>query len=520
MPAKFTQKKVSLFILFFIAAAGICTAIFAISLKKGMHVDEYYSYGLSNYMGDAIYMSVDLGFTYDNPQEPFWDYMTVQKEQGFSYGNVWAKQSADVHPPFYYVILHTICSLFPGKFSIWFAAVINLVFFLGLIILTYSTMLLLTKQRYAALAAAFLCALSGGFIQINTFLRMYSMLMFLTALLSWLHIKYYRRQNLQFFILYPVIILSGILTHYYFFIFLFMQGMYFGISLLVRKRWKHAAIYLIETVAAAGLAILIFPAMIGHIFSGYRGKQSLENLSATSGYLKGLSDFFQIICKNLTGNVLYVILFLFIGLFIYKVLLKREKTEIFRNPWGLLFVPTVGYYLLVSKIGVYHYDRYISPIYPALVLLISGMIHFIANNVFKNKKTRLCMTAFVCIACISLSYFGCDWVYLQEQTGKAIEATKIYSGSDCIVINNGVNFWNHTLYYEVQDYNSLTFLSSDNLGIYKNSEAFHQNPVVVYIMNIVENHDSVLDNLMEINTSYSNAKYITDSNFAKVYLLE
>lgn len=101
-----------------IILAGICATVFSVSLKKGMHVDEYYSYGLSNYSGDDIFMHVDLGKTYDDPAQPFLEYMAVQPGNGFSYGNVWKKQSADVHPPFYYVILHTICSLFPAKFSI------------------------------------------------------------------------------------------------------------------------------------------------------------------------------------------------------------------------------------------------------------------------------------------------------------------------------------------------------------------------------------------------------------------
>lgn len=122
------KKRTAFFILSFIILAGVCATVFAVSLKKGMHVDEYYSYGLSNYSGNNIFMSVDLGKTYTDPKQPFLDYMTVQPGNGFSYDNVWDKQSADVHPPFYYVILHTVCSFFPAKFSIWFAAVINITF--------------------------------------------------------------------------------------------------------------------------------------------------------------------------------------------------------------------------------------------------------------------------------------------------------------------------------------------------------------------------------------------------------
>ena len=152
------SKRTTFFIMSLIILAGICATVFSVSLKKGMHVDEYYSYGLSNYSGDDIFMHVDLGKTYDDPAQPFLEYMAVQPGNGFSYGNVWKKQSADVHPPFYYVILHTICSLFPAKFSIWFAAVINIAFFGGIIFLTYLTMKRLAMRRTTAMTAALFCA--------------------------------------------------------------------------------------------------------------------------------------------------------------------------------------------------------------------------------------------------------------------------------------------------------------------------------------------------------------------------
>ena len=55
------------------------------------------------------------------------DYMKVQNGQRFDYVNVWRNQTNDVHPPLYYALIHTICSVFPNKFSKWFAAGINVI---------------------------------------------------------------------------------------------------------------------------------------------------------------------------------------------------------------------------------------------------------------------------------------------------------------------------------------------------------------------------------------------------------
>ena len=514
------KKRTAFFILSFIILAGVCATVFAVSLKKGMHVDEYYSYGLSNYSGDNIFMSVDLGKTYTDPKQPFLDYMTVEPGNGFSYDNVWDKQSADVHPPFYYVILHTICSFFPAKFSIWFAAVINITFFSVLILLTYLTMKNLTTRRTTALTAALFCALAGGLIQINTFLRMYTMLMFITALLTWLHVKHYKNQPLQFFICYPLVILSGMLTHYYFFIFLFLQGLYFGFSLLLRRRWKSALLYLAETLAASAAAVFVFPAVIEHIFTGYRGKESLDNLAASTGYIDGLKDFFQIISRNLTGNLLYVILILFAAALIWRLRTNKKIAVKHIELWGMLLIPTVCYFLLVSKIAVYHYDRYISPAYPVLILLISGTIDFTARAFFTSRNLRLTVVLLLTSGCILLSYWGCDWIYLEKQTELAVETAQKYAGLDCIVINDGVNFWNHTLYYEVINYETLTFLSSADLKVYADTDAYHKRPVIVYIMNILEDQDALLRDLLAQNPSYSGFTHLTDSHFARAYLLQ
>ena len=82
--------------------------------KQGFHYDEYYSYYSSN---------VTHGLA---PTDRAWkDVSEIRSEfkvlegQQFQYGFVKIMQSYDVHPPLYYMILHTVCSLFPGLFSKW-----------------------------------------------------------------------------------------------------------------------------------------------------------------------------------------------------------------------------------------------------------------------------------------------------------------------------------------------------------------------------------------------------------------
>ena len=90
--------------------------------KAGFHEDELYTYystnktaGLS--VSDRKWMERD---------ELRNDFVVLSGEQ-FRYGVVKQMQSWDVHPPVYYYIFHTICSLFPGKFSKWLGISVNLI---------------------------------------------------------------------------------------------------------------------------------------------------------------------------------------------------------------------------------------------------------------------------------------------------------------------------------------------------------------------------------------------------------
>ena len=113
-------------------------AIFYFGSKKaGFHYDEYYSYYSSN---------VSIGLV---PTDREWkpgseiaDEFRVLPGQRFQYGTVTRMQTYDVHPPFYYLLLHTVCSLFPGRFSKWSGIGLNIVLF----VLSWSVLAKLTRR--------------------------------------------------------------------------------------------------------------------------------------------------------------------------------------------------------------------------------------------------------------------------------------------------------------------------------------------------------------------------------------
>ncbi len=146
--------------------------IICLNGKENFHIDEIFSYGLSNYT-HGIYPVFEDGVVYEPASEVLDDYVTVSSDSRFNYPNVFKNQADDVHPPLYYIILHTICSLFPGRFSIWYAGIINIVF--SMVMLFFLRRIIETimpGDMFFGMSMSLGFVLSAGILSANTFLRM------------------------------------------------------------------------------------------------------------------------------------------------------------------------------------------------------------------------------------------------------------------------------------------------------------------------------------------------------------
>ena len=96
----------------------------------------------------------------------------------FNLSNVWTRQSNDVHPPFYYILVHGICTLFPGTFSVQYLAIINIVFQLLIFAVLRAFLRELTSEEKIVNIISVAYMLCPGVLSITTFLRMYVCVIF------------------------------------------------------------------------------------------------------------------------------------------------------------------------------------------------------------------------------------------------------------------------------------------------------------------------------------------------------
>jgi len=303
--------------------------VVVISLKKDYHMDEIYSYGLANNVGQTSIHPHYAPYTYDNPADIYMDYMIIEDGEGFDIKNCWYNQERESSPPFYYFAVHiasALVALVAGeRFSRWTAGSINLIF----VLLTFYIFRKLLKEfgikdKELTIGSIFF-ALSPAILSIASFFRMYAMADFAAISITYLILRYRQKENWCFYVAMIFTSVFAVLTQYYLIFYLFFISLLYGISLLVEKEWKKAGKYVLSMGIAGGLTIAIFPAIIEQLFGEGRGSEGLENLQR--GFAEHWEYFRQycgILNEQLFGGLFGIILTLIIVAFLYGLIKSND----------------------------------------------------------------------------------------------------------------------------------------------------------------------------------------------------
>ncbi len=420
-------------VIFVIVLAAFGSMVYFGSKKNGYHVDEIYSYGLANseylpfmhfgvhdYMvkdwmkeygagesfgelfrnlmkdykilkeadfdiySSSIYQdyrvaqanSADTKTTTWMSGKDYLHYIAVSPENTFNYASVYYNQRGDVHPPFFYMLLHTVCSVFQGSFSKWYGLGINIVFMLLTMWILYKLCRELVKSKVLTVAILAMYAFSSGFMTTAMFIRMYAILTFFVLLSCYLHIKAvkkeFRLSKKERFKL-ALVTLLGFLTHYYFVIYAIGLAMVCCIWMLAKKCFKPMFTYILTMAITGGLGILVWPFAIKHVFFGYRGQGSLQALLQIEVYFIKIKLMLGQVFGPIFGAKWWIWVLVAIVLIIIALFAKSEKVN--RCQICLVVIPATLYVLLVSQIVPYYTDRYVMCIYPFVCIAFLSIIY-------------------------------------------------------------------------------------------------------------------------------------------------
>lgn len=469
--AAFVKKNYTYLLLALIICLQVGLAIFWNCRREGFHLDELWSFGLANSNYHPHIFSdgaLDKGWINSDYIK---DYLVVGEDHRFDYASVIDNQKHDVHPPLFYIVLHTVCSFFPGTFSSWFAVIPNLVFFVLSLIILFKLSKLLLKNDMTSLAVVLFYGFSNAGISTAIYIRMYMLFTLFVLSYMYVHAKMVTKneQTTGNLVALSIILFAGFMTHYYFIIIAFLISTFYSLWLLVRKQWKVFAEYAIFMLVPLLLVTVLYPTAYTTILGGNataginsRGQEAIKQLLSISDLPQKIIDYFYAINNQLFGLKIKQIVVTFILLAVAYAVLKRVKLtvgqstgEIYvtknkshvhaipkkfvipRNTIAIvtLLLCTAIYFVLMSIItpeypNVLGKDQYLYCIYPAITLLFVAAVYKILQFLNAKHIQTALLSIVVIILLIQMVLVDPNHTYLGHvaNTQKSLQ----HGGSSCV----------------------------------------------------------------------------------------
>lgn len=298
---------------------AIIAMITIILCKNNYHIDELFSFSLSN--NASGWLNFEDGKVYRS-DDLFTGNLAAQSGRLFDYRSVWNNQANDVHPPLYYMLLHTICSFTPNKINVWQPAIINFLFAVLTLYMANRIFILFavqgkpdsTKYKILVDLSLLLLALLPGILNNVSFFRMYVIAMFMVTWVTFLMLtlvkSMFNSEVIKNRYWIELIIASSLsaLTHYYCIMYLVLIESIVFIYLLRHKKFREVVLQVVSAGIAAGVSIAIFPGMIKHVFSSGRGNEIRDNFAGVTGntYWSQIKSFYMFVNRELFGKLLGV----------------------------------------------------------------------------------------------------------------------------------------------------------------------------------------------------------------------
>lgn len=390
---KINKKTTIIIILAVIILLQVIARIYIGTKKEYFHMDEMYSYGLTNYNKLNINDNEDF---YDNwhNKEYYQDYLEVNSNEVWDLSPVYENQKNDVHPPLYYLLLRMAETFTIDNFSKWTGITLNIILFSISSVLVYLVAKKIFKSKIFALVATVLNGFTLMSLESSIYIRMYELSNLSIIFLTFTQLLILDKKELKLVNCIPIIIalLIGAFTHYYFFIYALMIYIMYTVKCIREKNYKNLLKYNIAMVIAGVIFLAIFPYAINHIFFGYRGVGEGNG----SDYFSKLFTFLGILDKNLGGYILILV-----PIALYFLTRKKEKINIRKININIewIMLPLIAYFLIVTKNAPYIEIRYMIPIYSVSAIFIVYLIRQYLRQYYKSKQV-LKITLTICVLII------------------------------------------------------------------------------------------------------------------------
>lgn len=447
---KSIQKILTSYLLFFIILVNAVCVVYYFAQKQDFHVDEMFSFGPANSRtGPFLFEGVDAYFNdykhsaYDNIHtgKDFHDYIAVSNEHTFDYENVLNNVQKDVHPPLYFLVLHTICSFFPDVFSKWLGLPINLLALIITLLFVYK----ISQKVFKDSKISYLSVIFFGFslvtLSIAVYIRSYMLQMCLSSWLFWENLKLLEKNKFdgKIFVSIFVAALLGYLTHYYLLVNTFFLSAVTCFILLKNKNFKLLWQYVLLMFASVISFFVVYPLAIYALLHSQRASQMLGH--ELYYYLINLNNllgrpFDLVLYHILPFDSVPIIYFVGVLVFLYVFVKMRGSYKPSNNSVNLLlYTMPCALCLAIIFPEMYQFNfRYFSPLVPMLcILIIYGVIRVLEVLKVRQKVIFYILSVLVFFN-ICLTNFNYRSVYAMKGSQKLTDFQNLISGKKLLYV--------------------------------------------------------------------------------------
>lgn len=498
--------------------------------KEGYYIDELWSYGLANSYYEPFLQEQEGYMDQWHEPEFYLNYLTVNSGEAFSYASVYDNQVNDVHPPLYYMLLHTVCSLFKGGFTKWYGLMVNSLFFGGTVWLLYMISgLMLGRDNYARLIPPVIYGISGGGIAAALYIRMYMMLIFwglLYIYLTFLLMEKENKRKVGALVWLMVTSVAGSLTQYYFLVFAFFISCGYVFYKGAMRCWRDLTAYVAVVISGIGGGVLIFPASLDHIFKGYKGQESMENVFRESRALwEQLVQYGEVVLEGFFFHRLglgwAVLGTLLLGTITVLAGLWQKRQEgrgcaVFEARFWILTVVLLGYFLMISQISTDISDRYQFMVYPVMVLVAVTVFFCLGRQIRVEKGIWVLAAGYICFCIWHYKVENIHYIYpgyeaamyaitTEYQNVPGIYVTK----GDHLVINNSLFLAQQTMTYPIK--------AEDLEKLPEICKGKEKDQMILYV-DIYYDEYQIAEEVAEL-LGYSSYELLYDNTFSQIFCL-
>lgn len=490
-----TKNNKYLFALEFLIAVILTVSIHIIAgnVNYGLEGDEVFSYISSTSLGGF------KGITYLEDQtwydaDYFRNAVAATGAERFNIKMVVENQAMDTHPPFYYLFLNLICSVFEGQYSKWYGIGLNIFFLLFVEAGLFLLLRYFIKNKHLSLILSTIFCCSFLAVNMTLFIRMYVLLMAITLFQSWYHLIVYDRimsveeyplkKYWKTYVILALLTIAGVLTHYYFIIYQCLIAAALVLVLWYRKKYKDIFRYIAVMVICAFVYIGLYPAALTHLFFKYRGRDAVHKFLKESSILGEASSMFSSYNRQMFKGCLPIIILVLIALTVLLVIKKKiDITSLLKL--GFLALPSLIYFYGISKASPFITIRYISPVAALLYAFFIVWAKYLINSIQNKKAERF--TSIILCACIFFTtfYFYKPPVkapYFAERRDVVNELSK--EAAYCVYIGKDETYWKMWEdYINYPSFQGLYFIDWQTKAPITDEKMLSQKTLVFYIDN-------------------------------------